>query len=186
MRKTLVILPLMIFYLHCQSPPISLDEYIGGWSGEMSDTEAFSFDLVLQKDGAGNYSIAVQGPNTQRRAPMFYNPETGIHQAQIWESLYFNVKGGENPVCFLRSGHHLSQVDLESVGTGTWQGRWNLLIDTGIDSTFYLSFDSLGNGQYGCRTNFPNLSIKAKFRDCSPKSTPHDKGRIPIGSLQEI
>lgn len=149
MRKTLVILPLMALYLHCQSPSISLDEYVGGWSGEMSNTDAFSFDLILQQNQTGEFSIAVQGENTQRRAPMIYDAESGVHKAQIWESLYFSVQGDENPVCFLRSGHHLSHIDLEPAGSGIWRGHWNLLLANAIDPTFYLSFDSLDDGRFG-------------------------------------
>jgi len=134
---------------------VPIDKYLGGWAGKMTTPNPFIFDIKLEKDKDENYYAVFTGRNSEALIPLHVDDENYL-VGRFDDQLEIEVKfENGNPISFIRTGHHLSYLDLTKDDEDLWTGEWSLLLNNDVVyPTFYLSLDRSDDGNYGAYTYF--------------------------------
>lgn len=144
---------LLLAFSTCQSQP-QLSEFLGAWTGELPTTDAFHFELRLEKVSDASYQLNFQGKQNQVTIPV-EAVKPGHFLGKYDDQLRFHLYDGDNQLmAFIETGNHLSYVDLTSSDANTWTGTWKLFTADKFDPTFYLSLDQLEDSTIYASTFF--------------------------------
>ena len=128
---------------------VDLNEFVGGWSGEIENVNAFNFDVELNKSSDHKYGLTFHGVDSKaiidlKKAGEYFLKGDYADQLSVTLDLR-----GDTIISFFKFGHHATHVSLSPNGPNKWTGQWNLLVEKDMDPTLYLSLEvnDFGNFQ---------------------------------------
>lgn len=147
---------LIVFYLlsttSCDAQP-TFNNYIGGWSGTCEEKNPFLFDIEIIPTEDGIFANFTGKHNTTKILLKAENNNYLVGKFENQLTIRIDTTS-KNPIVFVQTGHHLSNIEVSQSSSGTWKGKWNLLIEETTLPTFYLSLDKQDDGSYTASTFF--------------------------------
>lgn len=139
-----------------------IDTYLGGWSGDLEEVNAFKFRVNLLLDEEGIPSVSFIGNSGSTTLPIVAVNE------QYWranhEQLSFHLLfEHDTPLAFVETGNHQTFLSFKKEDKMQWSTDWNLFIDENPDPTLYLSLDRLGDQAYAASTFFQSPVLYYMF-----------------------
>ena len=151
--KIKTILLICFFGVYCSSAQTVVDDYLGGWSGMFEDKSPFLFDIKVTTKGESTIAIFTGKKNTTEILLEAEDERYLFGEIGSQLSIRIDTTNSE-PIAFIQTGHHLSNLDLKKDMHGDWVGQWNLLIGKSIFPSLYLSIDKSDEGGYSAMTFF--------------------------------
>ncbi len=153
MKYLIIFLSLLLVPTSCQGQK-TVEQHLGGWSGELPVTDAFVFNILLKKIGESNYNVTFKGRQRSLTLPLEAE-KNGTLKARYGQQLSFHLhlETGK-PTAFIETGNHLSYINFAPGVKDEWSATWNLFTNTEFDPTFYLSLDRQGDTSFYASTFF--------------------------------
>lgn len=190
MKHCLLFCLLLLPFTACQGQG-QLSDYLGAWTGEFPSSDAFVFDIRLQKDSDASYQLIFQGK--QKSLTLILEATApGYFLAKYEDQMSFHLHLSDAATtAFIETGNHLTYLDLKPGGEEEWTATWNLFTAQQFDPTFYLSLDRLEDGTNYASTFFQSpvlhYMLAQDFTEKGPKFNFRDirSGLHFTGELKE-
>lgn len=152
------LLLLLLSLSSCQSQP-TLQNYLGGWSGELPATDAFVFTILLEKTPQADYTVTFEGKQKSTYLQLKAGKDGNL-TAQYKDQLVFHLNlTSDSPIAFIETGNHLTYVDFKKTEKDKWSATWNLFTSSNFDPTLYLSLDRQGENSAYASTFFQSPAM---------------------------
>ena len=139
MSFRILIIALFVFQ-NCSNAQWSLEAYTGGWAGTFETNSLFVFDVLLHLDKNASPILTLKGEHSTTTLTL--EQEDHLWTIPLNEMASARLKISDNvPILFMQIGHHLCHIALENQDD-TWVGTWELLINSIIAPTLYLSLEN--------------------------------------------
>lgn len=153
MRIKLILIILIVNLSSCGAQT-SLDKFVGGWAGRVEEKNPFLFDIEIKNTSNNGMAVVFSGIDSTTEIRLERETDKYL-VGRFQNQLLFRIDTTTTqPIAFIQTGHHLSNIELNKSPSGTWAGEWNLLISESSSPLFYLSLDKSDDGNYSASTFF--------------------------------
>ena len=154
--KTILIIYLLSIY-SCNAQTV-VDDCLGGWSGIFEDKNPFLFEIKITTKNKKTVAIFKGRKSTTEIHLEAENDRYLFGEVVNQLSIRIDTTYTE-PIAFIKTGHHLSNLELKRNPQGDWVGKWNLLIGESVLPSLYLAIDKSDEGVYSATPFFKEPTL---------------------------